>query len=546
MARTPFFLLPFLLAACAPASTPGASEPAADHDQLAQAAPLAAGVQHGTLSHGSPSLAAGERFALYRIDLVPGRRVQIRMRSSQVDPLLELTGPGGLRVANDDAFPGTLDAILELVPAVEGTYLLRATTASPNELGAFVLEVRELDAAGRGDVLVLNRLQESTLGNPNVLGMPGRWLHFQAEAGTIVTLRVTSTAFDTLAMVIGPDGQRWVNDDANDLGPDGTERGLDSTVTFAAPRDGAYELVVMAYGGQGGGTFRVRSRLRPPPRLGADGSRPEGLAGPDGGGRVLGLFAGITDYEGQGDLYGCADDARLLADAFTESHLQQKSDHTLLTDGQVTRQAFLDGVRALSQQAGAEDVVVIFYSGHGGQVARTSTSTGELDAFDETLILRDGTVTDDELSAALEGLRADSLILALDSCNSGGFARDLIDRPGRMGLFSSDEDVLSDTAEPRRAGGYLSWYLRRGVLGEADARPSDGVLMAGELTDYLHDGFVRDNALMNPPGSLDPAQRLIVQRGSLAWGHLLWAYPRSADGERIPMPDLPLTSPAPF
>ena len=86
---------------------------------------------------------------------------------------------------------------------------------------------------------------------------------------------------------------------------------------------------------------------------------------------------------------------------------------------------------------------------------------------------------------------------------------------------SSDEDVLSDTAEPRQAGGYLSWFLRRGVLGDADSRPSDGVLMAGELTDYLHDGFVRDNALMNPPGSLDPAQRLIVQRGSLPWGHLL-------------------------
>ena len=71
-------------------------------------------------------------------------------------------------------------------------------------------------------------------------------------------------------------------------------------------------------------------------------------------------------------------------------------------------------------------MVVIFYSGHGGQVARTPTSTGELDDFDETLILRDGTVTDDELSAALEGLRAGTLILAFDSCNSGGFAMNAV------------------------------------------------------------------------------------------------------------------------
>ncbi|MBK7776284.1 MAG: caspase family protein [Sandaracinaceae bacterium] len=539
-----FFL--FCLAACGgPAATSvhptGPGDPT-QVDELAQATPLTPGVHRGALASGHPALAQGQRFALYRLELSPARRVQIRMRSAQVDPLLELTGPGGFRAANDDAFPGTLDAILELVPEVAGTYLLRVSTAVAGQLGAFELDVREEEPVGRGDALALGVAQDGSLGAPNVPGMPGRWLHFHADAGTIFHVRVTSTAFDTVATVIAPDGQRWTNDDANDLGPDGTERGLDSTVTFAAPRDGVYQLVVTAFGGQGMGPFRVRSRLRPPPRLGADGSRPDGLAGPEGGGRVLGLFAGITEYGARGNLYGCADDARLLAEAFMGSHLQQKSDHVLLTDAQVTRDAFLGGARTLVAQARPEDVVVIFYSGHGGQVARTPTSLGELDAFDETLILSDGAVRDDELSEALAGLRAGTLIVALDSCNSGGFARDLIDRPGRMGLFSSDEDVLSDTAEPRQAGGYLSWYLRRGVLGEADARPSDGVLMAGELSDYLYDGFVRDHTLMNPEGSSDPAQRLIVERGSLAWGHVLWAYPRSATGQRIRLPDLALTS----
>lgn len=539
-------LLTLGLAACgAPATTgrqPSGPHDTAGADELAQATPLVPGVHRGTLTSESPMLAQGQRVALYRLTLGTTRRVQLRMRSAQVDPLLELTGPGGFRAANDDAFPGTLDAILELVPEVAGTYVLRASTAVAGQLGAFELELREEDPVGRGDALTLGAAQDGSLGAPNVPGMPGRWLHFQADAGTIFHLRVTSTAFDTVATVIAPDGQRWTNDDANDLGPDGTERGLDSTVTFAAPRDGVYQLVVTAYGGQGMGPFRVRSRLRPPPRLGADGSRPDGLAGPEGGGRVLGLFAGITQYGARGDLYGCADDARFLAEAFMGSHLQQKSDHVLLTDAQVTRDAFLGGVRTLVSQARPEDVVVIFYSGHGGQVARTPASLGELDAFDETLILSDAALRDDELAEALTGLRAGTLIVALDSCNSGGFARDLIDRPGRMGLFSSDEDVLSDTAEPRRAGGYLSWYLRRGVLGEADARPSDGVLMAGELSDYLYDGFVRDHALINAEGSTDPAQRLIVERGSLAWGHVLWAYPRSASGQRIPMPDLALTS----
>ena len=44
-----------------------------------------------------------------------------------------------------------------------------------------------------------------------------------------------------------------------------------------------------------------------------------------------------------------------------------------------------------------------------------------------------------------------------------GLAEDWVTAPNRIGLFSSDADVLSDTAEPHRAGGYLSWHRRRGV-----------------------------------------------------------------------------------
>ena len=128
------------------------------------------------------------------------------------------------------------------------------------------------------------------------------------------------------------------------------------------------------------------------------------------------------------------------------------------------------------------------------------------------------------------------MILALDTCHSGGFGDDWVRAPGRMGLFSSDGDVLSDTAEPRRAGGYLSWYLRRGVLGEADYKPHDGVLHAGEFTDYLLEGMVRDHRLMNPDGSVEPAQRFVLQRGGVVWTDVMWVYPR---GEDLALPQVP-------
>jgi hypothetical protein len=370
--------------------------------------------------------------------------------------------------------------------------------------------------------------------------LPGSWLHFEGQAGSIVKLRVTSTAFDTIATLLGPGGQTWINDDANDLGRDGSERALDSTIVAALPQTGTYQLIVTPYG-RGAGPFRVRTEVRPPILLAADGRRPDGLAGSEGGGRLLGLYAGITAYENQGRLYGCADDARLLASAMREGHLQSESDQLVLPDGLATREAFLAGVQQIAGQAGPRDVALVFFSGHGQQEP-DEAGGDEMDRLDETILLYDGAMRDDELVAALSTIHAGTVILALDSCHSGGFADDWVRAPGRVGLFSSDEDVLSDTAEPHRAGGYLSWHLRRGVLGEADSRPRDGVLHAGELTDYINDGFVADHRLMNPTDDLDPAQRLVVRRGAVTWDQVLWVYPRNADLSLPPVPEVALTS----
>ena len=80
------------------------------------------------------------------------------------------------------------------------------------------------------------------------------------------------------------------------------------------------------------------------------------------------------------------------------------------------------------------------------------------------------------------------------------------------------------------------------MLGEADSRPRDGVLHAGELTDYIYDGFVADHRLMNAEGEMEPAQRLVVNRGSVTWDQVVWVYPRNEDFTLPDLPDLALTS----
>ncbi len=502
------------------------------------------GEHQATLGTSDPTNENQAHFHVWRIDLDPSQRIRVRMSSQQVDSLMEIRGPGGLHLRNDDAAPGVLDSVIDFQPPEAGTYEIVTTTYGASEEGDYSLSITTRDPDGVGIPLELGSDVTAVLGRDGIQeGLPGTWFRFHGDAGTIVRLRVTSQAFDTIARLVAPGGQTWINDDANDPGPDGDERALDSTIVAALPTTGVYQLIVTPYG-NGAGPFRVRSSARAPVVMTSDRGRPEGLAGADGGGRLLGLYAGITAYRDQAQLYGCADDARLLGEAMREAHLQDASDQLVLPDGLATREDFLSGIRQMAERAGPQDVVFIFFSGHGQQTA-DQPGGDELDSLDETIVMYDGSLSDDQVVEALDTIHAGTVILALDSCHSGGFARDWVTQPGRIGLFSSDEDVLSDVGEPHQAGGYLSWHLRRGVLGEADSRPRDGVLHAGELTDYLYDGFVADHRLMNPLGELDPAQRLIVRRGSVTWDQVLWVYPRNADFTLPDLPANPLTSPPP-
>lgn len=540
MRRPPVFALTLAAACGGPATLPPAAPTPAgsqDLDALALGATVA-----GALTEDQPRDRWGAFGSTYRLDLSPGERARLRLRSPAFDPVLEVHGPTGT-VRNDDAFPGTGDAWVELAPPGGGTFEVRVTSALPDRTGPFELRAERARPGGVGRPLDLGTTVDEVLGRRGDPDLPGSWFRFRGQPGAVVRFRVTSRSFDTVATLLGPDGVRWTNDDAQDLGPDGAERAVDSTLVAALPGPGVYQLVVTSFG-PGAGPFRVRSELRPPVVL-TEGEQPLGVAGSRGGGRILGLYVGITDYGGrQPELYGCADDARFLAAAMRASHLQRADEQLVLPDGLATRDNVLRALAQIARRAGSKDVVLIFYSGHGAQQAAPEGSP-ELDGLDETLILRDGPLTDDELAQALGPIRADALVVAIDACNAGGFADDLITRPDRIGIFSSDEDVLSDTAPARRAGGYLAWHLREAVLGDADHRPRDGLLTAGELTDRLHRGFVADQAMINPPGTLEPDQRLVVRRGGVPWTQALWVYPRRPDLTLFPRPELDLRSATP-
>src|SRR5437763_1890384 len=82
--------------------------------------------------------------------------------------------------------------------------------------------------------------------------------------------------------------------------------------------------------------------------------------------KVYALLVGINEYEGRaGQLNGCVRDVRGF-ETFLRGHVPDECLHLLvLTDHQATRRAVADAFDMHLGRAGAEDVCVFYFSGHG-------------------------------------------------------------------------------------------------------------------------------------------------------------------------------------
>lgn len=115
-----------------------------------------------------------------------------------------------------------------------------------------------------------------------------------------------------------------------------------------------------------------------------------------------------------GELTACefdADDMRAIAEnaGFAPT--------TLLTPD-ATSEAVLDALQRSASELQGGDTLLLTYSGHGGQIP--DTSADEVDAQDETWVLYDRQLLDDELYTAYSRFAAGVRIAVFsDSCHSG-------------------------------------------------------------------------------------------------------------------------------
>ncbi len=94
----------------------------------------------------------------------------------------------------------------------------------------------------------------------------------------------------------------------------------------------------------------------------------------------------------------------------------------LLLTSEATSDTLLDAFKSAAAELGGGDTFLLTYSGHGGQIP--DTSGDEEDGQDETWVLYDRQVLDDELNAAYRAFAAGVRVAVLsDSCHSGTVTR---------------------------------------------------------------------------------------------------------------------------
>lgn len=487
----------------------------------------------GRLGAGARQLDSGEYVNSFILRGRRGQQLDLRLTSSDFDPYLAISGPGDFSAFNDDdADSGDKDSRLIVTLPTDGEYRIAATTYEAGETGRYRLTVS--DGAGYRPTPQPGRAANAASGRTIRIGDTvggslaagdasldsGEYVdryRFSGRRGQRVAVELTSAAFDAYTILRTPSGRQIDNDD----GQDGTNSRLDTVLD----QDGEYQVDVTSY--QAGETGSYRFSVSP-----SQGSPRQ--ASVRSGARVFAVMVGVSEYgSDQSDLPYTDDDALKLAETLRREGVLNPTSVTL-TNAQATVGGVRRAFQRVAQQASPDDLFLFFFSGHGAQGDQGSAPVNgvEPDGRGESIVLRDGEISDTEMSQLFGTLRTRLSLLVLDSCFSGGFARNVVDRPGVMGLFSSEEDLTSAVADKFEAGGYLAHFLRAGLSGAADG-DGDAMVTAGELAAYLRAQFVHE--VVNVEAETLEGQRnyqnLVIDRGGVQVDDVVLRLASSGDAQ---------------
>ena len=192
-------------------------------------------------------------------------------------------------------------------------------------------------------------------------------------------------------------------------------------------------------------------------------------------GKVYLVSVGIADYSGkENDLRVSDEDAKTISKIFLAT--KDASVHTLINED-ATQGAMLGVMYTLFSEAGNDDIIMLYFSGHG---------------TDGSLVCHDGLLSYQHIMRLLSGYQAKQKIIIVDACFSGKM------RTSKQHSYEyNDKNVMfflsSRTNEESKESPYknslFTIYLERGLRGGADFN-RDRQITARELYDFVHNGVV--------------------------------------------------------
>jgi hypothetical protein len=324
--------------------------------------------------------------------------------------------------------------------------------------------------------------------------------YLNAEIGQLIQVTQISDEIDSYLMIVSPSGDQWENDDYSES--------YDARVSVLISEPGEYSVICSSYSPESGDyEVEVEEITKS---------------------NFYGIFVGIEYYGREWeDAPLCDQDAEELRDSFIRTGLMEEQNAILLTNRDAEYGDVEDAFDEISRRIGPDDTFVFFFSGHGDQIEATGDEWADKrDNLDEVICLKDKDLDDNSFAMLMDEINAKLSLVVIDSCNSGGIARDIMDSPGRVVFASSEEDVLSDFATDLNAGGYLSVFFRDAIEGEADL-DGDGIIMMGELTRYLLLRYSED--IPSPESAIYGYQELVHDRGTVSQDTIFfWNQPKTS------------------
>jgi uncharacterized caspase-like protein len=248
--------------------------------------------------------------------------------------------------------------------------------------------------------------------------------------------------------------------------------------------------------------------------LGQNGETATARAAPRIGERWA-VVIGVSQYNSPDirDLDYAAQDAQSMYDFLRSPAAGPfEEDHVLfLKDGNATAQAIREAMFVFLQKAEWNDLVVVYFAGHGAADPAIPENLYLLPTdADVNALAATAFPMWDVKTALRRQIRAERVIVIADACHSAGtFAADdnpinssfseLFTPSRRLTLTAAAENELS-LEDPRWGGGHgvFTYQLLKGLKGEADA-DQNGIVTFNEAADYVMKTVQKDTGSRQNP-----------------------------------------------